>query len=72
MDRLDALRLFLRAVEAGTITGAGRRFGLFSTAGRRAHPAGYQAAIHAAYARGPAVPAKVTALVAHLRGPGPG
>lgn len=32
MDRLGALRLFLRAVEAGTITGAGRRLGLSSTA----------------------------------------
>ena len=36
MDRLGALRLFLRAVEAGTITGAGRRLGLSSTAASRA------------------------------------
>lgn len=36
MDRLGALRLFLRAVEAGTIIGAGRRLGLSSTAASRA------------------------------------
>ncbi len=36
MARLGAPRLFLRAVEAGAITGAGRRFGLCSTAAPRA------------------------------------
>ncbi len=35
--------------------------------GHRARPAGYQAAIYAVHARGPAVPAKVTAFVARLR-----
>ncbi len=30
MDRLGALRLFLQAVEAGAITGAGQRLGLSS------------------------------------------
>ncbi len=35
--------------------------------GHRAHPAGYQAAVYAVHARGPAVPAQVTASVAHLR-----
>ena len=36
MDRLGVFRLFLRAVEAGTISGAGRRLGLSSTAASRA------------------------------------
>ena len=35
--------------------------------GHRSYPAGYQAAIYAVHARGPIVPAKVTAFVAHLR-----
>ena len=35
--------------------------------GHRSHPAGYQAAIYAVHARGPVVPAKITAFVAHLR-----
>ncbi|WP_372624842.1 LysR family transcriptional regulator [Falsiroseomonas sp.] len=35
MDRLTALRLFLRAVEAGSISGAGRGLGLSSTAASR-------------------------------------
>jgi DNA-binding transcriptional LysR family regulator len=35
--------------------------------GHRAYPAGYRAAIHAVHTRGPAVAAKVTAFVAHLR-----
>ena len=33
----------------------------------RAYPVGYQAAIYAVHARGPAVPAKIAAFVAHLR-----
>ena len=33
----------------------------------RAHPVGHQAALCAVHARGPAVPAKTTASVAHLR-----
>ncbi len=35
MDRLTALRLFLRAIEAGSISGAGRGLGLSSTAASR-------------------------------------
>ena len=63
---LDGLGLvLLPAWMVGRDVSAGRLVACLP--GHRAHPAGYQAAIYAVHARGPAVPAKVTAFVAHLR-----
>jgi DNA-binding transcriptional LysR family regulator len=63
---LDGLGLaLLPAWMVGRDVAAGRLVACL--ADHRAHPAGYQAAIYAVHARGPAVPAEVAAFVAHLR-----
>lgn len=62
---LDGLGLVLPAWMVGCDVSAGHLVACVPR--HRAYPAGYQAAIYAVHARGPAVPAKVTAFVAHLR-----
>lgn len=63
---LDGLGLvLLPAWMVGRDVSAGRLVACLQ--GHRAQPAGYQAAIHAVHTRDPAVPAKITAFVAHLR-----